>query len=241
MLFYFEKLIILIGDISLCEIKEGAMKSLRIAAIALLMLSIIILGGCREQGTWTVDFTDVTNIDDWEIWGDYSIGTDGLWLDNESEVNAPVAFSGDFTLTLSFTLATKVDGYGYMELFFTQDWDEDFWSGVFFNDFSSNSTIEYGAYEHDNIHDLSRDLFIDEDMITSLDRNGNNVMEVVKLGNHFTVFLNDIQIFAYNQDDYYESNYYCPALYSDDWDNITNSIFYKDITVEYNGTKVTLP
>ena len=209
------------------------MKLVRITFILLLVIGVFFTSGCKPK-IWAIDFTTATDIDDWYQYGLNNITSSGLWLNNGAEVAAPVAFLGNFTIYLTFELNTKSDGTGDFELWFCNDWNFDYWSGVCLEYLSSSNMIEYGAYESNGSED--DELFWDDGMLSSLIREGENVLKVVKTNKHFSVYVNNVYAFNYYQGDIYEGDYYCPSLYSEYWDNVNDWIVYKDLTVEYTGS-----
>lgn len=213
------------------------MKYMRIAAVLILLVGVLSMSGCKPK-VWGIDFTVVTDIDDWYQYGLSNISSMGLWLDNGSEAVAPVAFLGNFTAYLTFELNTKSDGEGDFELWFTNDWSADYWSSVCLEYLSTSNMIEYGAYESNGVDDA--DLFWDDGMLPSLLREGENVLKVAKSNKHFTVYINDVFVFSYDQGAIYEGEYYCPGLYSEYWDNTNDWIVYKDLTVEYTGSMINI-
>lgn len=211
------------------------MKFAKIPAFILLAAVLICMSGCKPK-IWTIDFTAVPDIDDWYQYGLNNLTSYGLWLDNDAEVSAPVAFLGNFTAVLTFDLNTKPGGEGYFELWFGDDWTFNCWSGVYLDYLSTTGDVQYGAYESNGPD--SDDLYWNEGALTSLLREGENVLRVVKSMKHFTVYVNGVPAFSYNQGSIYTSNYYCPGLYSEYWDNVNDFIVYKDLTVEYTGTMI---
>lgn len=220
------------------------MRSFRCIALILIASAILILGGC-EPKVWSVDFTTVADLSDWQGEGAYLLnegGVEGLRLDPDSWVLAPVVFKGNFDLTLVFTLLGKSGGDGEIEVGFSGEEADIHETAVYFESIQSASEdLGYGAYEVDWDDDaLYHDLFYDSGPMSSMHFDGEteNTLLINKVGDHFKVYMNDTLIFEYNQGSHYDSAFYSTWLWSDNFTNVDDWIIFKSIKIEYWGTRI---
>lgn len=220
------------------------MKVLKTVAMLFLMSTMLLFCGC-EPKIWSVDFTTVSNISDWLVSGPYALneaGVVGLRLAPDSWVVAPVVFRGDFDLKLAFTLLGKTGGEMDFEMGFSGEADDIHETAVCFYGIANTGTdLYYGAWEIDfDNEDTYGYLYENTGPLPKLVADGLTVNELIisKVGKHFKVYLKDTLIFEYNQGNYYDSSYYCPWIWVDNFSVPDDWIVFKSIEVKYKGTMI---
>lgn len=209
----------------------------------IILCAMLMISGC-EPKIWLFDFTSAADISEWLAEGIYELneeGVDGLLLYNESFVVAPVVFSGNFNMSVVFTAMGTPGSSCYLEAGFGGEEDADHQIAVYFNDIKDTGTaFSFGAYEIDWGEAATYEyLFQDED-VTNLDSGGQieNTLLIEKTGKHFKVSLNSSLLFEFDQGDEYDSTYYCPWLYCDDFNIPFDWVMFKSVAVQYWGSMI---
>lgn len=215
------------------------MKGNRLAFLAIVVLLMLSLQGCSKS--WSVDFTTVDDIDDWKeqdynIPHEHSLSSDGLFIDGDI-LTAPIGFSGDFTLTITFMLNdVEPMAVSAFEVFLNQGEDfpsEEYIRIQFKTMAGSISTGNY--YITETAPTVSLDSVAS---IPGLNSIGLNVLTFDKKGTHVTVHMNDgLLCDAYLSS--YSPTWYFPILYVHG--AATGRMFIKSIKVAYDGDTAPLP
>lgn len=224
--------------------KAIVLKAIRIVAFILVFCAVFTIGGCKPK-LWSVDFTTVTDLDDWSGDGTYLLndgGVVGLRLDEDSWVLAPVVFKGNFDLTVVFALLGKSGGNGAFEVGFSGEEEDIHETAAYFELIETASEdVGYGAYEIDWDDDhIYHNLFYDIGPMPSMHFDGStlNTLLINKVGNHFKVYMNGTLLFDYNQGQYYDSSFYSVWIWGGSFSNVDDWVVFKSIKVEYWGTKI---
>ena len=215
------------------------MKSNRFAILVITVLIMFSLQGC--DNSWSVDFTTVHDIDDWKE-QDYnipylhSLSSDGLFIDGDI-LTAPIGFSNDFTLAITFVLNNiEPMAVSAFEVFLNQgeDFPSDEYIKIQFKTMAGAVTT--GNYY---ISETAPPVLLDSGAsIPGLRSIGLNVLTFEKKGTHVTVHMNEgLLCDAYLSS--YSPTWYFPILYVHG--AATGRMFIKSIKVDYIGPTVPLP
>lgn len=165
-------------------------KKLMLTVLFCIMLPIIA-GGCFSN-IWRVSFGFLENYDDWtfsqvgDCW-DHIPGL-GVRLDG-CTMSSPVSFTGDFTMSVLFTLNTDEIKKVYFGFYpgDSSDWPPDNAISSFFADVG----LKAEDWWVDDIGATSANILSIEDTeLPSLLRKGPNVWKMVKTGNQIKIFVN---------------------------------------------------
>lgn len=212
------------------------MKLGRLLLIAAILLSMMWMQGCTK--TWSVDFTRVSNIDNWLLNSDYIIAPGvGLILETSNNVTAPLILTGDFSITVKFKLATTT----------AQRILGAIWLGSIPNYPFSQSIISF-YYEHGGTSDPHFQIWTDgpttdvdlmrtsDTVIPGMENNAINTYTIVKTGDSFEAKLNGVLIWDWFNTRYESANYYLTLNSA----NLTdNQVIYKSVRIEADNSNMT--
>lgn len=217
------------------------MRTLRSILFIFIVIMLAMNSGCKEAEPqeWSYDFTDKTDDSEWHLDPEYT-GThevvfgQGLIL-NGPYLVTPVAFTGDFTMKVDFT----VDVVNDTGIFFTftiadeQDWEADNYIYACLDSIGWSGHEEWVVCEKGG---GTTDYPISQTQINIpfLDREGPNSFEIVKVGNSYEFFMNGETIGNFNSKYCRGSQYYlklhCAALLGG------GIVYFKDVLVSCTGS-----
>ncbi|HOG52633.1 MAG TPA: hypothetical protein PLT03_02050 [Bacillota bacterium] len=212
----------------------------RLLLVILAIVVAIPLQGCEKAKVWYVDFTTVTNLDEWLIEEDAPyISThdaEGLYIDG-NKLTAPKGFTGDFVLTVVFTLDPPVGKYvNNFSISLTDGTtspNEERIKAAFMN-VGDDAIEHYSLIEEDPYAELASGTGI-----AGINRTGTNTFIMTKEGNNLKLHMNTTQICSVFCSSY--SNIYSfPVLYINDQMD-ERIILIKSIKVEYEGEMFNRP
>jgi len=211
------------------------MKLTRLAIILALLVLLIGMAGCDE--TWSVDFTKVYDVNDWDIEsfgggpGNVNLYGEGLFL-NYYRAIGPYGFSGDFTLTVVFLLnADEVDtvnkawiGLGDGTGMYTMQ------HIMLYLDSLGNPASESLHMTEINGGDFSTFLALDH--IPAIRRHGLNTYRLSKNGDTIRAYFNGIFLCEYMLE-HYDLVYSFPIIYA-----VQDSpkLLFTSVKFTYSGT-----
>lgn len=215
------------------------MKGSRFVILIIATLLMFSLQGCSKS--WSVDFTTVDDINDWKE-NNYnspyihSLSSDGLFIDGDY-LTAPIGFSGDFTLTVTFML-NQVEPMMVSMFEVNLNAGEDFPSTEYIRiQFKSMANgVSTGNYY---ISETAPYIMLDSGAsIPGLRSIGLNVLTFEKKGTHITISMNEgLLCDAYLSS--YSPTWYFPIIYVHG--AATGRMFINNIKVTYDGETVPLP
>lgn len=218
------------------------MRSIRMAAAALVILLMISLTGCysatysfnfkteqdtsNEEGAWIIDGEGVAGIND------YGYYTNGLWM------TAPYVFKGDFKITANFWLGVTAEDSGYVEISLTDVPPAP--GGV--NDWLSIEMLNL-ATEDEKLHIEDGHLsdiaipFDGREEIPGLNRGHWNEMTLTKKGNDIKLKVNDRTVESFEvincASEYLAVSFLSGCDIVDDPSNPKTGFILRDVKVEY--------
>jgi hypothetical protein len=214
------------------------MKALRIVLMVVLIVFAISSAGCMK--TWIFDFTGSTSLSDWHIsdWsGSYVRDGLGLRINNMGFVS-PFAFTGDFTLTVEFTLDTAADRHVYIEIGFQDDIEAEYLSRFnhHFGGVGDTANEYYGISEFgpDTDPDWNYTVPNIHGAIPGIARNGANTYILKKTGTNVEIKLNGVEL-ADITASYYEGAQSALFISSELYDGI---LYFEKIKVQYDGEMI---
>ena len=212
------------------------MKTKRVFVCIFIILFIFSLSGCGK--TWFMSFTNGTSIADWHIddWGGSYIHDNlGLRIDYLGFIS-PFAFTGDFTLTVVFTLDTAPDRTVDFEIGLYDDISVPLSNNIINNHFNNAGNI---AFEYIGVSELGPSIDPDWNYtitqsaeIPGLNRSGRNTYKLVKKGDDISITINNTAIANFTMG-YYESSNFAILLGADASND--GVVFFETIKVNYSG------
>lgn len=208
----------------------------RLLAITMLSLSLIlVLGGCFGN-TWKVSFGQLDNYDDWIFSpsGDYWEHVPGIGVRLKgTTMSSPVAFTGDFTMTVLFTLYTDEDETVYFGFYpgDSRAWTP--WNAIssFFNDIGSEAGESWWV---DDIGTISANVVDESGMaLPSLLRKGPNTWKMIKKGDQIQIYVNFYKVADFAMTEC-AAAYYNVVLYSDLGGG--GDLIFNSVNVKYKGS-----
>ena len=209
----------------------------RLLLVLLAMVIMISLPGCDKANVWLEDFTTLANLDEWLIEEDVPyISThdaEGLYIDG-NKLTGPYGFSGDFVMTVVFTLNPPVGKY-------VNNFSISLTDGTT----SPNEEIIKVAFMNVGDDAIEHFSLIEEDPyvglasatgIAGINRTGTNTFVLTKEGNNLKLHMNTTQICSVFYSSY-SSTFSFPVLYINDQMD-ARIILIESIKVEYEGDKV---
>lgn len=214
------------------------MRRKRLFAFAVLSLTLaLVLGGCFGN-TWKVSFGNLENFDDWIFSpaGDYWDLIPGIGVKlNSTSMSSPVAFTGDFTMTVLFTLNTDEDETVYFGFYpgDSRAWTPSNAISSFFNHIGSEAGE---AWWVDDIGTSNDNVVAESDTpLPSLLRKGPNTWKMIKKGDHIQIYVNFYKVADFTMT-HCEAPYYYVVLYSEQ--GAGGDIIFNSVTVKYQGSIV---
>lgn len=209
----------------------------RFLLILLAIVMAIYLQGCDKANVWFEDFMSLANLDEWLIEQDApyisTLDAEGLYIDG-NKLTGPYGFSGDFVMTVVFTLNPPEGKYvNYFSISLTDGTT------------SPNEEIIKVAFM--NVGDETKEHFslIEEDPyvplasttgIAFINRDGLNTFVLTKEGNNLKIDMNTNQVCSVFYSSYTNSVSF-PVLYLNDQMD-ERILLIKSIEVEYEGDVV---
>ena len=208
----------------------------RLLLIAVVLLAMIGMQGCAK--TWSVDFTRVSNINNWLLSSDYIIVPGiGLVLEDSNNVTAPIVLTGDFAITVRFKLATTTDQRVLGAI----------WLGSIPNYPFSQSIISF-YFEHGGASDPYFEIWTDgpttdidlmntsSTEIPGMANNAINTYTIVKTGDNFEARLNGVLLWSWFNTRYESDTFYLTLNSS--W-LTNNQVIYKSVKIEADSSNMT--
>jgi len=208
----------------------------RLMLSMLILVLIVSISGCER--TWVYDFVE-QGMGDWEseeiseIPGEgqklLSPGT-GLVLSNYT-ASTPVAFGGDLTLEVDFTLDVTSDAFAHFEIYIADGtvWrPENYIHSMF--DTIGKTEMEY--WQVSDFGSTGKEEEGSGETMTDLDRQGPNTFKLIKVGDSYEIHMNSQTLAIFNAQ-YCRSDYYYLTLSA----NLEGggSVVFNDVRVKYNG------
>jgi hypothetical protein len=190
----------------------------RLFALAVLALSLVLVSGGCFGNTWRVSFAQLDNYDDWIFSpsGDYWEHVAGIGVRlSGTTMSSPVAFTGDFTMTVLFTLNTDADETVYFGFYpgDSRAWTPSNAISSFFDDIGSETGESWWV---DDIGSTFENVVAESGTsLPSLLRKGPNSWKMIKQGNHIQIFMNFYKVADFTMT-------HCAAAYY-------NVVFYSDL------------
>ncbi|HNV34724.1 MAG TPA: hypothetical protein PKK63_04235 [Bacillota bacterium] len=211
------------------------MKTARPVIVLAVLALLISMTGCNE--TWSVDFTEVYDVDDWDVEsfgggpGAHTLYDEGFFL-NYYRAIGPYGFSGDFTMTVVFSLdvdeANKVDkawiglgdGTGMYTLKHIM---------LYLNSIGEAGTETLDLTE---IYGGDFHSFRSMDYIPAIRRHGLNTYKLSKNGDTIKAYFNGVLLCEYMLQ-HYDLVYSFPIIYA-----VQDSpkLLFKSVKFSYSGT-----
>ncbi len=217
------------------------MKATRVAIIMSVILLMTSLAGCSR--IWFFGFTSGMSISDWHIddWGgSYTHDDKGLMI-NYLAFFTPFAFTGDFTLTLVFTLDTTSESTADFEIGLYDQISTQISDNIVNNHFNNvgDTALEYiGISEFGPSTDPAWNLTMTEYVeIPGIIRDGRNTYTLVKTGDDINIMIIGAEI-AYFTMGLYESDRYVIMIGCDQSDD--GIVYFETIKVQYTGDKISV-
>lgn len=188
----------------------------RVAFLLMLAVAFTVLPGCGR--VWFVEFRNTASLDSWVTHEDYSIDTLGLVMDDEGIVTSPVAFNGDFTVTVVFELfvdsvanrAAFAIWLSDSQLAIADNYITNFARGL-----GKLSDEEYGVQDF-CVDDLSHPYVVNLDAeYPGLNRNGTNTWKLFKDGDHVLITMNETTTVADFDISHYSDDIFFINLHGD--------------------------
>lgn len=218
------------------------MRIVRTLIIVLVLAFAMATAGCGEK-TWSFDFTTATSLAGWALDEnpgasslgdpDWDLSGDGLEL-NKYGATAPVAFPGDFTMTVVFSLATDADSQLYFEANAIDELDFDDAVDYIQSEFNYVGLAGGEAWA---VADGGDEVLNSAGNIPGLVRNGENTFKLVKIGDAVETWMNGSKISDFEAD---SVGPFFPMLYSELYGVDPGRICFESITVEYKGELIEL-
>ena len=188
---------------------------MRAALAATLILACITLAGCAR--VWSVDFTDPNPIDDWYEEGPVETGPDGLIMEG-GFVSSPVAFDGDFTVTVIFDLDvdTLLNRANFaIWLSDGPSISPDNYINCVGRGLGNPPDEEYAVRDYTE-SELTDRYIVDEDAaFPGLIRQGRNTWKLVKKGEHITITMNGDTLVASFDIEHYAASQFMINIHGD--------------------------
>lgn len=216
------------------------MRIVRTMMIVLLLTFAVVIAGCEEK-TWSFDFTTASDADlaGWlmdENPGASSITPDPVYWDlvpgeglllSFYGAAAPFAFSGDFTMTVAFSLDVDSANQVYFEMY---PGDERAWEpGNYI--LSAFDYVGLTGAEVWYVGDNHEEVVNETGNIPGLVRDGNNTWKLIKKGRSYQTWMNESMISSFTADNSSGSSYF-PTLYAE---QMGGTVYFKSVTVAYKG------
>ena len=216
------------------------MSKKRLLALLLLSLSLTLaLGGCFGN-TWKVSFRALENFDDWTFApaGDYWDLVPGIGVRlNGASMSSPVAFTGDFTMTVLFTLNTDEDNTVYFGFYpgDSRSWTPFNAISSFFDDIGSEEGEDWWVSDIG----ITNDYVADETdtPLPTLLRKGPNTWKMIKKGDHIQIFVNLYEVADFTMT-HCDAAYYYVVLYSDPGEGVVSRIFRTFVAARSSEVKL---
>jgi hypothetical protein len=211
------------------------MRKIRALLIVAAIVMMLMAGGCVK--TWFVNFATVSNIDDWVLNSTYDLTTDGLVIDANNFVTAPFVWTGDFTVTVKFNVATDITHRVYGAI----------WMGSLSGYPTSGSIISF-FYRRGGVDLPYFQLWTDGPTTDTLIVNTSdleipgmvndaiNTYVLEKVSDHFTATLNGVLLGEWDNTRYESEDFY---LTLNSGDLVDDEIIYKSVKVQYESGNMT--
>jgi len=211
----------------------------RLAVTIVAIALVLACAGCGKTETWIFDFATASETEDW-VHEEYDDGsatlvTDmGLKLDNHS-VCSPVAFTGDFTVTVDLFLDTDASNCAYFECYICdgQFWEPD---NMIFSCFENIGTDDDGEslMVTDEGPDRRTEVAGGFGPIPNIVRKGDNVWKLSKTGDYYVISLNGYRIAKFVSKECRSDKYYI-GLYGYSYGG---DVWFKKVKVDYKGSMI---
>lgn len=215
------------------------MRATKVAIYAFALLMMLSLAGCSR--IWFFDFTGGASISDWHIddWGgSYTRDDQGLKIDYLGFFT-PFAFTGDFTLTVVFTLDTTSEETTDFEIGLYDNIGTAISDNIVNNHFNNigNTAFEYiGVSELGPSIDPDWNYTVTEYVeIPGIIRDGRNTYTLAKTGDDIEIKINGAGIADFTMG-FYESDRFVIMIGCDPSDD--GVVCFETIKVQYNGNKI---
>ena len=217
------------------------MKIIRLISMLLLLGLVVGLSGCDE--VWSVDFTEVYDVNDWMIFGfqggpgSHNLYSAGLLLDYYG-ATGPYGFSGDFTMTVSFLLdldeAETVDlvviGIGDGSELYTEKHITLTLSNL------GSETSEVLIVRE--IFGAEWDTIVSRDSIPGIRRHGVNTFKLVKTGDRIKTYFNGTLLCDYLLE-HYDLMFSFPIIAS--VQESSSKLYFQSVKFTYSGPYISRP
>lgn len=187
----------------------------RALLVAIMMIACLLLAGCGR--TWLVNFTKSHPIDDWFKVGIWSSLPEGLVLEG-GYISSPVAFGGDFTLTVIFDLDVD-DLFNRAEfaiwLSDGHSLTPDNYITCVGRGLGDPIDEEYSVRDYSQ-HEIEERYIADEDAaFPGLIRQGRNTWKLIKEGEHIDIWMNgNVEVVSFDIE-HYEASYFYINIHGD--------------------------
>jgi len=213
----------------------------RLAVLVLAIAFALVCAGCEKTQTWAFDFTTAENVDDWnpEDIGEGSIELvpgKGLHLYRYS-VCSPVAFTGDFTVTVDFSLDTLPDSYAYFELYLADGiyWEPENMIYCGFSNVGAEDADETWWVSDEGAGGTENPIVsMPPGPVPYLDRNGTNTWQLVKTGDWYEIKLNGKRMTKFGSS-YCRGDKYYVSLYAE---SDYGDVYFRNVKVDYKGSMI---
>jgi len=231
------------------DVKEGTdLKPGRILALMVALALMLTLAGCK--GSYFFSFKVEQSLENYSgTW--YAVGEEddkyffqpGGANFQDSCFTSPKRFSGDFTLTVKFTLFADLThrysfGVALSSGYFYEPDPQDVLVWGVSNAGAEDDYIVDDKNDHGGFVRYSQE----KAPVPGLVKDGYNEFVLTKTGDHFNMELNDELIAAFNFE-YYESKWFIPTIYAypQDAANTTYGFTLESVRVDYDGSIMNSP
>lgn len=204
----------------------------RIWAVALAAaLCAVLASGCQVED-WIAKFVDMDDLDGWYVAGDYSLDG-GLILDDGSFVSPPFIWTGDFSISLTFSLATDEDNYAEVLLWLSRTPNDPGDNFITFYFCEGGVGVEARSVRVDGPSCTEHSVFDQGWGMDGIIEGGVNVMKIAKEGDHYLVKMNDSTIWDF-VDASYESSFSYISFSSTFYGDSTEPLLvFKSLEVDF--------
>jgi len=215
----------------------------KLMMIVLIVSLMLTAAGCSK--TYFFDFTEEVDLvrDDgtWSSFGNPVVLSDNGLFMAANWIAVPHVYSGNLTATVRFDLDTDQDNYvPYFEVYLSAKngfSNSQGYAGISFYNVGQDTAF-YNIY-HSNSSEGTTNYLESQTPIPGIDTVGLNTLVIEQRGGILTFWLNDAFIVAFNPSRY-NVDLYCLNIQSTQ-DSQKSCLFYRDVKIEYEGTRELIP
>jgi hypothetical protein len=173
------------------------------------------------------------NLEGWVVNEEYTISDNGLFLEETNSVTIPNIWTGDFSVTVAFELATDAQTSAEVFLWLSRVpglHEDDF---ISFNFCEGDPAIEWHSVRAEGPSCSEHSIFDQSGAIEGILDDQVNILLLVKEGEHYSVKMNGTTAWEFNDPSYESSFSYISVASSFFGDFSAPPVLFKSIEVEY--------